>query len=478
MIRLLLCAVAAGLCGCGTMNASVIRSDALAFQDAMEDATNKLLVLNVLRARDKAPLHFADIPAIRESLSQNASLTAPGFLSNLLAFRKSASATAGMAVSPSFELSHLASREFHTGISSPIEARVVKYWLDRGLDRRIVLLLFFSSMEIVETRADGTSVIRIMNSPREALEAIRERRAWATAEPQRCDTQSDFERYLKLINALKTFFGNVYRERRLLGAPFSLETEKDPKGLLPFAALDASKTQLVFDRGTGKYSLYALGAEQKVAFCMGESGGAVAAVATSADASAGRDACLGSLVEAPSEDSRRPRSPETALRFPGEQARAEPSRYCSIFNRFVGIDAPEASTRLQLRLNTRSVGEIFQFLGDLLHYQDELRRLYAATSDKPRLNTPVTFGYCPADASPGCGDVFIRLDAPSCNARFSLDYRGAQYVVGNYGRGSPDCDPGAGADHTLEILSILHQLVGLNRSGAELRQTPAVQVVP
>jgi hypothetical protein len=246
---------------------------------------------------------------------------------------------------------------------------------------------------------------------------------------------------------------------------------------LPFAALDASKTQLVFDRGTGKYSLYALGAEQKVAFCVGESGAAVAA-ATSGDAAAGREACLGSLVEAPAEDSRRPRRAEGAIRFPGEEARGEPSRYCSIFNRFVGIEAPQPGARLQLRLHIRSVGEIFQFLGDLLHYQDELRILSAAAGEKPRLNTPVTFGYCPADPSPGCGDVFLRLDAPACNARFSLDYRGGRYLVGNYGRGSPGCDTGAGADHTLEVLAILHQLVGLNRSGAELRQTPTVQVVP
>ena len=31
---------------------------------------------------------------------------------------------------------------------------------------------------------------------------------------------------------------------------------------------------------------------------------------------------------------------------------------------------------------------------------------------------------------------------------------------------------------SLEVLSVLHQLVGLHRSGADLRSTPAVQVLP
>lgn len=33
-------------------------------------------------------------------------------------------------------------------------------------------------------------------------------------------------------------------------------------------------------------------------------------------------------------------------------------------------------------------------------------------------------------------------------------------------------------DHTLEILAVLHQVVGLNKSAADIRATPFVQVVP
>ena len=49
-----------------------------------------------------------------------------------------------------------------------------------------------------------------------------------------------------------------------------------------------------------------------------------------------------------------------------------------------------------------------------------------------KLNTPVTFGYCDDDATPGCDEVFIRLDGERCNARFSLTYRDRDYHVANF----------------------------------------------
>jgi hypothetical protein len=142
--------------GCG-VSPAIMKSDSLAFGDVIEDTTNKLIVVNVLRARDKAPLHFADIPVIRESIQQSANISWLQFTGAKLPTQVTDSivAGAGIQMTPSFELTHLHSKEFITGISSPIDPKIVKYWLDRGLDRRIVLLLFFSAAEIVETRSNA-----------------------------------------------------------------------------------------------------------------------------------------------------------------------------------------------------------------------------------------------------------------------------------------------------------------------------------
>jgi len=209
----------AALSGCIT--SGEIKSDTMSFDDVIEDTTNKLLLLNVLRARDKAPLHFADIPVIRESMQESLTLggtrvygPVPG-----TTLRNSTFLNGFVSKSPSFEVNHLDSKDFVTGISSPIDVKFVKYWLDRGLDRRIVLLLFFSAVEIVETRSESGPVntIRVGNSPRDAVDILRARtHPFSGPEALKCDSQSDFERYLKLINVLKTFFAHSYRERRVL----------------------------------------------------------------------------------------------------------------------------------------------------------------------------------------------------------------------------------------------------------------------
>jgi hypothetical protein len=494
MHRIVAVALCLVLAGCGSFSGAIIKADSLAFNGVVEDTTNKLLVLNVLRARDKAPLHFADIPVIRESMQQNATLGLFDVSGPVVGTTLRNSRTQGIGVqfSPSFEITSLHSKEFTTGMTTPIDAKIVKYWLDRGLDRRIVLLLFFSAAEIVEIQSENgpATTLRIMNSPREAADVVTRRKARFSAnEDQKCDTQSDFERYLKLINSLQTFFAHSFRERRLLASGLNLDLEKDSRSLQSFVALDQNKTQLVYDKGTRAYNLYALSPEPRVAFCLADASSAPGAadyqmIGAGPAPMSDKQNCFRPVVEVPAEDSTRAPFVESPLAFPGAAAR-EPSRYCGVYNRFLGVPGAKQAgdyPKLALRLHIRSVGEIFQFLGDLLFYQDELkRRRDHSPQTGITMNTPITFGYCADAATPGCDDIFLRLDAGACNARFSLVYRDKAYHVANYDRdaegacGEPDS---TGRDHTLEILAVLHQLVGLHRSAADIRATPAVQVLP
>jgi hypothetical protein len=489
------------LSGCG-LTSMLIKSDTLSFDDTIEDTTNKLLLLNVLRARDKAPLHFVNIPVIRESMQELGSL---GFTKIFgtktgTTLRNSTAGNISFQAAPSFELTHLQSKDFFTGLSSPIDTKFVKYWLDRGLDRRIVLLLFFSAVEIVETRSETGPIntIKIMNSPREVMDAIKNRQQpFSGPEELRCDTQPDFLRYLRLINKLKTFFANTYRERRVLAKGMNLDPDKDSKNLQAFAALDQTKVELVYDKGLAAYNLYALPPEQKVALCFYEDKGAGESLAPEYEfiqagptPVSGKSSCFQSLVDAPAEDSTKPKIGESPILFKGPADVKKPSPYCEIYNKFIGespVTKVNGYPKLELRLHIRSVGEMFQFLGDLLQYQDEAKQyLESHRQFKLKLNTPVTFGYCGDDPSPGCDDIFFRLDGDPCNARFTLMYRGQQYSVANLNppngtrRQDASCrsDYPYRPDHTLEILSIVHQLVNLHKSATDIRATPAVEVIP
>ena len=489
------------LCGCGLAPA-MIKSDAIAFGEAIEDTTNRLLVMNVLRARDKAPLHFADLPVIRESMQQAASFGLLNILGDLRGTtqRDTRSGTLSIQKTPSFDINHLHSKEFITGITSPIDPKIVKYWLDRGLDRRIVLLLFFSAVEIIETRSEAGPVrtIKIMNSPREAADIIKTRKqAFGGPDELRCDIQSDFERYLKLLNTLRTFFANNYRERRLLARDLQPGAAEDSKNLQAFAALDQSKVQLVYDRDRGTYSLYSLSADQKIAFCFYDDYQVAAApqvevIEAGAPTAGDKRTCFQSVIEVAAENAARRVLTPLPVFFRGPAEVKEASRYCAIYNRFTGTGPvaaarPDGYPRLELKLYIRSVGEIFQFLGDLLHYQDEVRNYLDGNPQLAlKLNSPVTFGYCGDHPEPGCDDIFLRLDGDPCNSRFSLTYRDREFHVANFNssgdaaHGDAACrpDPVARKDHTLEVLSVLHQLVGLNKAATDVRTTPTVQVLP
>ena len=493
-----------GLClclsGCG-FQAAIIKSDTVAFADIIEDTTNKLLLLNILRARDKAPLHFADIPSLRESIQQSGSFSFLNWLGALNHTTQTNNVIVGgnMSFTPSFEITHLQSKEFNTGIASPIDPKFVKYWLDRGLDRRIVLLMFFSAAEIIETTSEKgpKNTIKIMNSPRDAIDIITGRKqAFSGADELRCDTQSDFERYLKLFNNLSTFFANSYKERRLIAKGLKFDLAKDGKILQDFATLDPAKAQLVYDKGESTYKLYAATTESRIAFCFhdgnesaAQSSSQMEFIMTGPESPGNKNPCFQSVVEVQPEDSTRAGINATPVFFQQPALVREPSRYCGIYNRFTGMEPVKKAgeyPKRELKLHIRSVGEIFQFLGDLVHYQEEIQKHLDNNRGKNlKINTPVTFGYCGDNPTPGCDDIFIRLDDDLCNARFSLCYRDRQYSVANFSASggitrSNLCGSGyvARRDHTLEVLSVLHQLVGLNKSATDIRATPFVQVVP
>jgi len=547
-------AVALGLAASSCTFPSQIKTDALSFNEVVEETTDRLLVLNILRSRDKAPLHFAAIPLIHESLQGNASVqaTLPFGPLNHSTTRDTAGGSVGVQLAPSFDLSTLDTKDFITGLSSPMDPKLVKYALDRGFDRRLILMLFFSSAEIIERKNVEPNVatvsrgnappivndkIEVFNSPRDAIDGTRP--IVHRDSPLSCDERTQFELYLDLINRLQRFTANAYSERRLVAEGFDVKTARDVRDL---AMIDPTKFRLVYDTSRGKtgnkgvnppeggagstrgptqdrlYRLYAISPDQKVAFCYGDEGEgtAVARVngAPGVNESGKVNRCTQPIVDVsgnedvtssvpermiqPLEPGESPRSGETPVIVPGHNPQTgavapamvhengPSSPYCRIFDRF---KATPTDPRWQLRLNIRSVGEMIAFLGDLLYYQEQLPgRLYPnETGHRPRgdqnHNNPVTLGYCDqkelrdgewrpklgSNCEPYEGGALFRLDGASDTPRFSVDYLDQRtYSVTPYST----------ADRTLLVLSILNQLVNLNKSASDIKTTPFVQVQP
>lgn len=144
------------LAGCGIWS-PVIRSDVIDYGDVVETTSDKFLLVNILEARDNAPLHFMEFPKVSGSLTATASLqSAIPFAPQAVGFDgggiidPTLTPNIGVTASPTFEVDNVDTTDFTTGTTAQIDPKFVKYWIDRGLDKRIILHMFFSSATISE----------------------------------------------------------------------------------------------------------------------------------------------------------------------------------------------------------------------------------------------------------------------------------------------------------------------------------------
>jgi len=504
----------------------------MSFDDIIEDTTDKLLVLNILRAKDKAPLHFDEVPSIHESVTGTASVQGAwpfGPLNKSVA-RNTITAGAGVQLAPSFELDNLATKDFVTGMATPIDPKFVKYWLDRGLDRRLVLLLFFSAIDVTVRDQDGDGTmrhtIRIQNSPRDAIDAfyVSPPTSSAPLEPTlgarertTCERQADFQHYLKLIDNLTSFTAQSAPQKKVILDSVPVADSDLGKVIIAVAALDPTKTSVKYDKGSKTLSLYGV-SEPKTALCLSRS------QASGSEAQEGQGSCVGANVSTEgSSESKDSRTPDVEV-FPQFSGGNDPrvADFCDRFGRVIEqlhgpvkdkdgklepTVAQPSDPKPQIRMEIRSVGEIIQFLGDVMAYQEAIQAYKDSQNtktprfDTSRLNSILTFGFCgattnyAAEPEPHCGDYFFNISTADNNedSRFSVSYRHQTYFVPRYVRpdqwqsdrstpcsekdSKPGSDPSC-IDHTLEVLAVVNQLIDLQRSAQDVQQTPYVSVLP
>ncbi|HXL65509.1 MAG TPA: hypothetical protein VN938_10650 [Xanthobacteraceae bacterium] len=137
------------LAGCSL--APVIAENTLDYNTAVETVTNGVLVSNILRARDGAPLYFSDLSQIRGAVQL--SLQAQTTLPYGPAFPAAAGASAQggpLAVSsqPGFDVAPLNTKKFAEGMLEGIDVKVFAYFIQRHIDPKVFLNLVVSRVEL------------------------------------------------------------------------------------------------------------------------------------------------------------------------------------------------------------------------------------------------------------------------------------------------------------------------------------------
>jgi hypothetical protein len=126
----------------------------IAYNSTVETATDAVLVMNVLRARDRAPLHFTTIGALHGAFSLFA-----GVGTDLSSLRSGLEPAALVGSSPSFDVGPLDRQEFARGLLRPLEPGLFRLLSDRGLPDQMLLHLLVSRFD------EGAGGRSIANEP-------------------------------------------------------------------------------------------------------------------------------------------------------------------------------------------------------------------------------------------------------------------------------------------------------------------------
>ena len=434
------------LLACTGCTARYITGETIASNKAVEAETNSILVTNILRSRDGVPTYYSDISHLRGSLQAQASINAPlgiGDYKNWTG-RSIVAPGAYVQVNPSFDIAPLNTQGFTKGINEPLDIRVFQYYLDRAIPPYTLIELFVDKIEDVRYVDGRATITPYYNLP--------------------CDTQgvdcglrssAAGERYFDAKIRSWTYpylFLHPYKLLMPYGPPFPLgEGGKSGSALREIGGIAANPNvtlRPVDGPGSRLYRFYTV--SNNIAFCV--------AAGSGQPTGPGRLDVTVRRQDGRVESTQGYQVIRVARNTVGNTAATisesvDPSA-CVKSEVYGEHEAPRAAESYTV-LHFRSVDGMIEFLGRMLRVPPRLR--------------PLSFEISPDDPA---------------TARFAVPYEGRSYYVhdrrhritGLAGCTEAESDPRC-EDRTLEILTLVNQLLNLNKNENELPSTAAVQVV-
>jgi hypothetical protein len=125
-----------------------LASDAVAYNEAVEDSQNRILLLNVVRAAQRRPMHFSELSKITGKTTETLQLGLAFPFGRGASMRDSAATLASIAGGPTYDVGVLATKEFISGIMTPVNPSLFKYYWDQGYSRKVLLLLFVREIRL------------------------------------------------------------------------------------------------------------------------------------------------------------------------------------------------------------------------------------------------------------------------------------------------------------------------------------------
>jgi hypothetical protein len=152
-VALAACVLAAAVGGCAVIDRADPRHDTI--NRAAANARNESILLNIIRASHNLPLNFVAFSRVSGSQSAQANVGLPSFgvgpVPLVTSVQKqtvfgSSVLNANTNVNNSFDISILESKDFYSGLLTPVDLATVNYFGRQGYSRQLLFWLFVESI--------------------------------------------------------------------------------------------------------------------------------------------------------------------------------------------------------------------------------------------------------------------------------------------------------------------------------------------
>jgi hypothetical protein len=132
-----------------------VRDHAVAYDAAISDINDRILLANIVRARDYIPLNITELSTVTGTLSEQASvgLSVPFGGNYGSTPRGTVTPSVQMAAAPTFSMAALNTRGFTLNIIQPISPVYIASKWNTGISRELLLLLFVKDIQFADSFA-------------------------------------------------------------------------------------------------------------------------------------------------------------------------------------------------------------------------------------------------------------------------------------------------------------------------------------
>ena len=424
----------------GCSLAPMITPAAIEYNQVEEDVNNQILVTNILRARDSAPIYLAEFQNIHVSFTGTigtGSISVPfgrGKVPNAKSF--SALPNATFMSQPSFDATQLDTQQFTLGMLKPVDPMTWEYYWHRNYSPDILLYVFLASIN------QGT--LSFSNNPCTTASAKTDCDAYAGF-VSKVDQLAAASVYLNIFSTLSpadpgkdpTKVADGVKVVLIDGKSYAFQQSTPQVAICtPLQGQDARQIADTFTRLT----------RYQIDPC--PSGGGEAHVTPAPAATSAPQSLLPSGGANPG-----PTASGSAL-SPDDMAMFACTHRQVVQCRRSWADLQESSVE--------GGGYVLRSVDGIIRYLGRVQQVVDQTAGPDSDKKGVTW------TENGVRQTLFQLHREPGLDRIGVNYHGKRYYV-------REGDP---SDHTLEVLALLNQLINANKNASEIPSTKAVQIVP